>query len=72
MLLALYNITNRPSYLLHIASYKESEMENNTVGILVSTAVELSFGRRSLKPAGKCVGEFVNIFFRVSTLSLFN
>ncbi|XP_054833437.1 voltage-dependent calcium channel subunit alpha-2/delta-2 [Eublepharis macularius] len=32
-------------------SYKESELENNTVGILVSTAVELSFGRRSLKPA---------------------
>uniref|UniRef100_A0ACB8EHT0 Voltage-dependent calcium channel subunit alpha-2/delta-2 n=1 Tax=Sphaerodactylus townsendi TaxID=933632 RepID=A0ACB8EHT0_9SAUR len=32
-------------------SYKEPEMENSTVGILVSTAVELSFGRRTLKPA---------------------
>ncbi|KAJ6667687.1 hypothetical protein lerEdw1_016008 [Lerista edwardsae] len=32
-------------------SYKGLELENITIGILVSTAVELSFGERPLKPA---------------------
>lgn len=30
------------------------ELENDTVGILVSTAVEFSLGGRTLRPAGKC------------------
>lgn len=33
------------------------ELENDTVGILVSTAVELSLGRRTLRPAGECLGQ---------------
>uniref|UniRef100_A0A803TI23 Calcium voltage-gated channel auxiliary subunit alpha2delta 2 n=1 Tax=Anolis carolinensis TaxID=28377 RepID=A0A803TI23_ANOCA len=33
------------------ASYRGLELENNTIGILVSTAVELNFGERHLKPA---------------------
>ncbi|XP_039403110.1 voltage-dependent calcium channel subunit alpha-2/delta-2 isoform X3 [Mauremys reevesii] len=32
-------------------SYRGLELENNTIGILVSTAVELSIGGRTLKPA---------------------
>lgn len=32
------------------------ELENDTVGILVSTAVELSLGGRTLRPAGECLG----------------
>ncbi|XP_053233390.1 voltage-dependent calcium channel subunit alpha-2/delta-2 isoform X2 [Podarcis raffonei] len=32
-------------------NYRGLELENNTVGILVSTAVELNFGERHLKPA---------------------
>lgn len=33
------------------------ELENDTVGILVSTAVELSLGGRALRPAGGCPGQ---------------
>ncbi|XP_061473842.1 voltage-dependent calcium channel subunit alpha-2/delta-2 isoform X1 [Rhineura floridana] len=33
------------------SSYRGLELENNTVGILVSTAVELNFGEKHLKPA---------------------
>uniref|UniRef100_A0A452HUW0 VWFA domain-containing protein n=1 Tax=Gopherus agassizii TaxID=38772 RepID=A0A452HUW0_9SAUR len=33
------------------SSYRGLELENNTIGILVSTAVELSIGGRTLKPA---------------------
>lgn len=33
------------------------ELENDTVGILVSTAVELSLGGRTLRPAGECPGQ---------------
>ncbi|XP_042307019.1 voltage-dependent calcium channel subunit alpha-2/delta-2 isoform X2 [Sceloporus undulatus] len=32
-------------------NYRGLELENNTVGILVSTAVELNFGEKHLKPA---------------------
>uniref|UniRef100_A0A8D0EKK8 Calcium voltage-gated channel auxiliary subunit alpha2delta 2 n=1 Tax=Strix occidentalis caurina TaxID=311401 RepID=A0A8D0EKK8_STROC len=33
------------------ASYRGLDLENNTIGILVSTAVELSIGGKTLKPA---------------------
>ncbi|XP_019360729.1 PREDICTED: voltage-dependent calcium channel subunit alpha-2/delta-2 isoform X2 [Gavialis gangeticus] len=33
------------------SNYKGFDLENNTIGILVSTAVELSIGGRTLKPA---------------------
>lgn len=32
--------------------YRGLDLENNTIGILVSTAVELSIGGKTLKPAG--------------------
>lgn len=32
--------------------YQGLDLENNTIGILVSTAVELSIGGKTLKPAG--------------------
>lgn len=51
-----------------IVNYRGLELENNTVGILVSTAVELNFGERHLKPAGKNDGAFACIF--VSEMSL--
>lgn len=35
------------------ASYQALDLENNTIGILVSTAVELSIGGKTLKPAGR-------------------
>lgn len=35
------------------AGYRALDLENNTIGILVSTAVELSIGGKTLKPAGK-------------------
>lgn len=39
--------------LLSTAGYRELDLENNTIGILVSTAVELSIGGKTLKPAGR-------------------
>lgn len=33
--------------------YRGLDLENNTIGILVSTAVELSIGGKTLKPAGR-------------------
>lgn len=35
------------------AGYRGLDLENNTIGILVSTAVELSIGDKTLKPAGR-------------------
>lgn len=35
------------------AGYRGLDLENNTIGILVSTAVELSIGGKTLKPAGR-------------------
>lgn len=35
------------------AGYRGLDLENNTIGILVSTAVELSIGEKTLKPAGR-------------------
>lgn len=35
------------------AGYRGLDLENNTIGILVSTAVELSIGGKTLKPAGE-------------------
>lgn len=44
-------LTADPTALL-----RQLELENDTVGILVSTAVELSLGGRTLRPAGECPG----------------
>ncbi|NXS14114.1 CA2D2 protein, partial [Neodrepanis coruscans] len=38
-------------FLLSTAGYRELDLENNTIGILVSTAVELSIEGKTLKPA---------------------
>lgn len=38
------------------ARLRPLELENDTVGILVSTAVELSLGGRTLRPAGEYPG----------------
>ncbi|KAL0599920.1 Voltage-dependent calcium channel subunit alpha-2/delta-2 [Plecturocebus cupreus] len=46
-----HNFPTQPPALL-----RPIELENDTVGILVSTAVELSLGRRTLRPAGECMG----------------
>lgn len=35
------------------AGYRGLDLENNTIGILVSTAVELSIKGKTLKPAGR-------------------
>lgn len=36
-----------------VDGYQGLDLENNTIGILVSTAVELSIGGKTLKPAGR-------------------
>lgn len=41
------------SLLPSTAGYQGLDLENNTIGILVSTAVELSIEGKSLKPAGR-------------------
>ncbi|RMC00040.1 hypothetical protein DUI87_23449 [Hirundo rustica rustica] len=49
------SLDNRATFSSHptgtVAGYRGLDLENNTIGILVSTAVELSIGGKTLKPA---------------------